>query len=221
MLFNQVMRYVPTLNYLNRMKPTRILEVGSGSVGLAPYWPSPVVGCDVRFPEPPHPNLRGVVASTTALPFCNRAFECVCSLDTIEHLGSEQRMPALAEMSRVAARWVLVAYPAGRLAQWSDRAIQRFYDWRGGACPDWLGEHLRPGFPDGREVPDAARASEWRLTCVGNENVFAHFFFIVMETRAWFYLHAGDFLRKHARLIDLLSVPPCYRQIYFIDKRMS
>lgn len=221
MLFNQVMRYVPTLRYLLRMNPTRILEVGSGSNGLGPYWNRPVTGCDIRFSEPLHSLLQGVVASAEALPFSSNAFECVCSLDMIEHLNPDKRLPALTEMARVASHVVLVAYPAGRGAQWSDRAIMRFYKWRGGQPPDWLGEHLRAEFPDGREVLSLVHNGGWRLSRAGNENLVTHLLGILLETRAWFYYRAGDYVKRHYWLISLLSIGPCYRQMYFLEKPIN
>lgn len=217
MLFNQVMRYLPVLDDLRRKHPARILEVGSGSTGLGPYWKHPLIGCDIRFTDPLHPHLRGVCASATALPFGDAAFDCVCSLDLLEHLRPEERQSALSEMMRVAARWVVVGYPAGRGAQWADRAVQRFYDWRGGTAPDWLGEHLAHALPDGREVHRLAR-THWRITRTGNENLLVHFLGIVLETRAWFYHHAGDMLQRHAWLIAPLSIAPYYRQFYFLER---
>ncbi len=214
MLFNQVMRYLPALALLRSIAPSSILEVGCGAAGLGPYWGGPFVGCDIRFGGPLHANMRGVAASALALPFGDNAFDCVCSFDTLEHIPLAQREGALAELARVASRWVLVGYPVGHSAQLCDRWLEQLYAWRSGSPPDWLVEHRQHAFPDGRAALTLKRYGFQTVSELGNENLLVHLLGIIFETRGWFRRHAGGCLRRWPCLISLLSGPPCYRRLY-------
>jgi hypothetical protein len=52
-----------------------------------------------------------IVASATHLPFRSDSFDCVISVDTIEHIPQSNRGDALVEMKRVARKKVVVHSP--------------------------------------------------------------------------------------------------------------
>ncbi len=220
MLFDQVMRYVLAVRLMREREAATILEIGSGATGLGPYWPRPVVGCDLAFRGTLHPGLRALVASALALPFADCAFDGVCSLDTLEHIPPEQRARALTEMGRVASRWLLVGCPVGRAAQRCDQGLARLYRLRGTPLPEWLAEHGQGPFPRRREVRVAQIAGLKLVAEFGNENVLVHFLGILLETRAWFRRWGGEYLQRHPRLTSLLSLGPCYRR-FFLWARLA
>jgi SAM-dependent methyltransferase len=80
----------------------RRLEVGAGLRPRLPLAGTHFV--DISAPALARLRERGaevVLAPVTALPFPDAAFDLVCALDIVEHVGDDER--ALAELARVAA----------------------------------------------------------------------------------------------------------------------
>lgn len=102
------------------IRPSSILDVGCGegvvTERLARLTGVTTVGVDLgdetlqaEWAERDAALVSFQPASVYELPFDDASFECVCALEVLEHL--ERPQDALAEMSRVAARAVLVSVP--------------------------------------------------------------------------------------------------------------
>ncbi|WP_426688987.1 class I SAM-dependent methyltransferase [Rhodanobacter ginsengiterrae] len=121
------------LDLANRPQPLRMLEVGTGSGGIAHYFGThPQLCCEVDAVDV-HDNrlvtegYRYHQVHDTQLPFADRSFDVVLSNHVIEHVGDEQAQRAhLKELHRVLRpdgvgylavpnRWMLVE-PHYRLA---------------------------------------------------------------------------------------------------------
>lgn len=121
------------LDLANRPQPMRLLEVGTGSGGIAHYFGThPTLHCDVDAVDV-HDNrlvtegYRYHQVSDTQLPFADESFDVVLTNHVIEHVGDERAQHAhLAELHRVLRpdgvgylavpnRWMLVE-PHYRLA---------------------------------------------------------------------------------------------------------
>jgi 2-polyprenyl-3-methyl-5-hydroxy-6-metoxy-1,4-benzoquinol methylase len=104
--------------------PSSVLDVGCGEGVLTEQWaaqlasrtPGRVVGIDLEDPKlaaewatRQHPNLRFAPMLVEALQFADDEFELVAATEVLEHVDDPDR--ALAEMSRVAARHLLVSVP--------------------------------------------------------------------------------------------------------------
>lgn len=59
-MLDQAIRYDGVVRFLRRYGVTRILEVGSGTSGLAAFWSGPVTGVDHRFDGIALPNLTTI-----------------------------------------------------------------------------------------------------------------------------------------------------------------
>jgi hypothetical protein len=167
---DQALRYHGPIEFLTKRRVAEVLEVGSGSSGLAAFWPGPVTGLDLRFDGTPLPNLNVVEGSALELPFEDRSFEAVVCVDVFEHLPNAARPRAFSELQRVARRVVWLAFPAGEAALHTDRAIARLGRMVGRPTPGWLIEHLEGGFPESRETldwPSSGFRRGWRysLSC--------------------------------------------------------
>src|SRR3989344_3039399 len=94
------LRYLPMIWKIQRAQPGLfdVLEVGSGGLGIAPYLKRSVVGVDLVFPPPVHPQLVPVKASAARLPFADNSFAVVVSSDMLEHLSKSDRVAAISEM---------------------------------------------------------------------------------------------------------------------------
>jgi SAM-dependent methyltransferase len=149
---DQALRYARVIDLLHARGATQILEVGSGSSGLAAWWPGPVVGVDLHFNGDPVPNLTTVRASATELPFPDKSFDAVICTDVFEHLPTELRAPAFAEMQRVSAGLVWVAFPSGDHARRADATIHRLLRLLRRDTPGWLIDHEEYGLPSARDA---------------------------------------------------------------------
>jgi len=210
-LLNQLVRYEPVVRLVRELPPGRLLDVGSGSVGVAPWLPPgwAVTGLDASFDDygaAAGPAADGVVrveGDARALPFADAAFDVVLALDLLEHVRPADRARVLAELARVAGRRLIVGCPAGAPALAADRRLGERYARRGEPAPGWLAEHLEHGFPEPEELRAPLARAGGRLRLVGNENVRAH--------EALMRAEAGRVSRLGAQVVEKLLVPAVRR----------
>lgn len=184
--FDHFQRYAGAAKVLRSLgSPVRsILEVGANRQRLlGEFLPdAEVLYTDIE----PQQGPDFVVADATALPFPDGAFEAVVSLDVLEHMPSEVRASAVAEMARVAARVVVIACP---VEDPSTHAAEREADsvWRNyfhGSYP-WLEEHQTYGLVDVAAVEVAFSRAGLRLQRYGQG-----------DTRLWSALMGAHFVKE-------------------------
>jgi SAM-dependent methyltransferase len=90
---------VLTERWAARLEPARVVGVDLEDASLRAHWAQ----------RPERPNLRFGAMSADALGFGDGEFELVAATEVLEHLPDPAG--ALAEMARVAARWLLVSVP--------------------------------------------------------------------------------------------------------------
>lgn len=154
-MLNQLARYSAVLPLVEEVEGRTLLEVGSGSEGVARFaserWSLTV--CDRDFTDygavaVPDDGLRRIEGDVTALPFADCEFDVVLALDLLEHLPGELRHRALAELARVSGGRLIVGCPCGEGALRADRMLARYYAIQPRRTPPWLVEHLDNGFPE-------------------------------------------------------------------------
>lgn len=181
-MLNQLARYGAVMESLASHDGGTLLEVGSGSEGIARFsgdrWNITI--CDRDFSDygstsldAPSDGLERVEGDVLDLPFADRQFEFVVALDLLEHVPSGQRKQALSELARVTNRRLIAGCPCGERALRGDRRLSRYYSLMPKAKPTWLAEHLENGFPEPKDL-EAALAEFGEVTLRPNENCFAH-----------------------------------------------
>ncbi len=147
-----------------------VLDVGCGPHGLSIVAPSAgFAGVDVLFPDVIAPSMVGFRSEPGPLPFADGAFETVVCLDVLEHVPRIDRASFVAELTRVAARRVLIACPSSE-GRWIDDLVRGMYAQRGLAAPVWLDEHDEHGEPTPDEIaefcsaPSGFQARELQMT---------------------------------------------------------
>jgi 2-polyprenyl-3-methyl-5-hydroxy-6-metoxy-1,4-benzoquinol methylase len=134
--------------------PVSVLDVGCGEGVLTEQWAERferVVGVDLDHPalgreweRRRRSNLEFRAADAASLPFAENEFDLVCGVEMLEHLPDPSA--ALAEMARVARRWVLVSTPQEPL--WRILNLLRGAHWRSlgntpGHLNHWSARDLR------------------------------------------------------------------------------
>ncbi len=119
---------------MTELRPSSLLDVGCGeglvTERLARLTGVPTVGVDLgdeTMREHWESRAGGLLtfasASAYELPFDDGSFDCVAALEVLEHL--ERPRDALAEMARVAARYLLASVPREPLWRVSHLAAGR------------------------------------------------------------------------------------------------
>jgi hypothetical protein len=142
-----------------------ILDVGGRTELLARFLPYRVVSVNVDGSG----NLSG---SGCALPFVDSSFTAVVSIDTLEHLPRERRLPFLRECLRVAQRHVVVAAPFGSEGHREyEKRLDSLYRSAYGKPHIYLNEHVRYGLPsmvDLDQFADNLKPANFKCFFAGN-----------------------------------------------------
>lgn len=241
-VLNWAARYLPVVRLLDEIRATSALDVGGGWYGLSWYRRGTAVQADFAFPAPywrppgetwprqPAPSTGApttatrpgvplyVQASASALPFPSRAFDAVVSLDLIEHLPEALRSIAVAEMARVARNTVIIGFPVGRFARWTDAAVEGFFRVMRWQVPAWLVEHRSQVHYPSRETLIGVLPSGWDVTReMKNNNVLAFLAVVIIESVAGRDGKHLPGLGRNWKWPAVLDRGPTYRRIFVLS----
>lgn len=204
---NHLVRFEPVLGLLSEIDAAGgwLLDVGSGSRGigslLPPSWRA--IALDASFddygarPRRGAPSSHQILGDVRGLPFTDRAFDVVVSIDMLEHLPANERPTAIGEICRVARTLAVIACPAGSEALAADRRLAARFREGGRMVPRWLEEHVENGFPELAELAETA-AQFGVVRVLGNESIATHERLIDAEHR----LISGGVLRLACRPLE-------------------
>jgi hypothetical protein len=123
----------------------RVVDLGSGPLGLRAFAPGlDVTGVD-RLPKPEYPGPFVRADVTAPLPFSDGEFDLAYSSSLVEHLPRAARPGFAAEVRRVARGWYVqtpaFSFPLEPhallpVAHWLPPTLRRPY-WRLGVAGDW------------------------------------------------------------------------------------
>lgn len=145
------LRYLPIIDDIKKTYKDgdKILEVGSEITGITTYFQKPVTGVDVAFDySKKNGYLKPVKASAIKLPFPDKSFDYVLSVDMLEHIPKEKRQKTITEMVRVAKYKVYLSFPAGKKSEMVDKQLYDFFLKKRGQEYQYLKEHVDLGLPD-------------------------------------------------------------------------
>ena len=162
-----------------RAAPESVLDVGCGEGVLTAEWAERldggrIVGIDLDDPKlrrewemRERPNLEFRAEEATSLSFADDEFDMASAVEVLEHVPEPEA--TLAEMARVAQRWLLVSVPREPL--WRGLNMARGAYWRAlGNTPGHLNHWSKRGFVSLLErygtVEEARSPFPWSMVLV-------------------------------------------------------
>ncbi len=219
------LRYLPVVRALRESGAGKVLEVGSGDLGLTPYsLDFDLTGVDRAF-EQDNPDMDQVEGSATRLPYDERDFDAVVSVDSLEHIPPDKRDIAVTEIVRTAYRRAVIAVPAGTAAEAQDQHLaERYRRVRGEEYP-FFKDHLENGLPQRDELELLITRALKRTGRKGsfsirkNTNIWLRSFLMKgwISRNCFYYNLTVLGLMPLAGLLSYLNVGPCYRLIAIVD----
>lgn len=203
-----------------------ILEVGAGTNSIGRYLGLPVTAVDLDFPDGRVPRVRRIQGSACSLPFMDKAWDIVCSVDMLEHIPRQDRNLAIGEMVRIARKVVLLAVPVGDKAYMQDIELHHYYERKHSASHQWVKEHVDLGLPKREDISSALKIvaesymREIDIFSYPNVNLKFRSFFMKLSFSSFL-----PFRCLYAALYPLALVPKlfdrgeCYREIFIADLR--
>jgi SAM-dependent methyltransferase len=215
-------RYLRARDILGANPSERILEIGSAGEGFGRYADVTLTAVESRAGgASSRRRVRVVRASGTSLPFRDRGFGAVLSVDVLEHVPPADRPVFLRECLRVAARRLVLIFPSGEAAEEQDRELYAYGDLSSTGPDDMLREHLANGLPAAEEVARLLHASGRPMEIIRGKSMNLRVRRWIM--RRWMgpgvwnlaFYRAGVLLLPFRRRLD---AGPCYRAV--LDVRL-
>jgi SAM-dependent methyltransferase len=206
-------------------RETTILDAGCGEYGLAAFISAKkIVGVDILPTDAKVENFDFVHGSILTLPFPSRSFSIAASVDVLEHLPSELRQKAVAEVVRTARDAVIITFPCGANAREADERFAERLREEGSPLPDWLDEHLRAPYPEAAEVAawiNAEAKTRGRKATISthfSENIAVAEFLRARATKSkYLYLLSNFACGALLPLMPQASEQNAYRAIIFAE----
>ncbi len=169
------LRYLPIIDDLKKnYKPEdKILEVGSEITGITNYFPVEVTGLDVAFDySKKNEYLKPVKGSATQIPFEDKSFDFVLSVDMLEHIPDDLREKVIQEMIRVCRKKLYLSFPCGKKSEEVDQRLHQYFLKKRGQDYQYLKEHVSLGLPNYNHVKSILKSTKgFKLTIKNNTNI--------------------------------------------------
>ncbi len=221
------LRYLPIVSILKKLKliDSKILEVGSGSLGITPYLKRPIDGLDADFSGPKSENLNQIKGTAVDLPFRKNSYDVVISSDTLEHIPVALREKAIDEMLRVARQLVIIVVPTGSLSQKQDRQLHDRFQKVFKKSDKFLSEHVQHGLPKNDEIlvtidkslrnlGKTARVSSKPLLNLTVRKLIMYTW--ISQNKYIYYSYMKGYLFL-IPLLRLANFGNCYRRLFMIE----
>lgn len=220
------LRYLPVVDEIKALKAETpsILEVGCGPRGITPYLRRHIVGVDVAFGPDKSPLITAMQGVCSELPFEDKSFDVVVTVDMMEHVPADLRTACVAEMVRVAKHKVVIAVPVDEASEAHDAKLDALYERVHGQRHPFLVEHAENNLPSDKSMQEAFKTA--MLDRVGTLRLFDNTNLQLRYVLMWLWIKDNWPTRALMRL-SLLLLPlrrfyhfgQCYRKVYVADLR--
>src|SRR3989338_6110613 len=178
-MINQLVRYLPVINFIQNNTHFTICEVGSGSYGIGRFLDINFIGIDTTFDDYSsvvqknnNSKMRQILASADKIPLENSSVGLIFSLDTFEHITEASREQSIKEMLRVSQSHIIIGFPCCENARKIDSALKKFYFFLKRKVPLWLVEHLDNVYPTEYFLDEILQKEGYVFSTIKNENIY-------------------------------------------------
>lgn len=221
------LRYFPVVSAIkkNKLENTKILEIGSGSLGITPYLKKEIDGVDIDFRGPQSKLVNKIKGKADDLPFRKNSYKVVISVDVLEHIKRENREKAIFEMLKVAEKLAVIVVPVGELSEKQDEDLNKLWSRVFSTKDQYLEEHVENGLPKVNEILVAVDRSlrkldkKAKVTSFPNVNLTVRKLLMrtwITKNKLMYYLY----LKGYLLLLPLLknaNFGDCYRRVFVIE----
>lgn len=221
------LRYLPVVSVLNKhhLQNSKILEVGSGSLGITPYLQKPIDGVDIDFSGPQTPLLYKIHGSSLNLPIRKNSYDVAICVDTLEHIEKENRQKAISEIINSAKKIAIIVVPVGNFSEMQDKKLDAYFQKVFGKKNNFLSEHVKNGLPTTDEI---LVILDRVLTSLGKKAKISSFPLLNLKIReilmkTWisnnryiYYLYLKGYLLL-LPLLRLANWGNCYRRMFVVE----
>lgn len=221
------LRYLPVVAAIRRagLTDAKILEVGSGSLGIIPYLKRPIDGVDVDFSGPSTSLLTKIKGNAESLPFRKNSYDVVICVDALEHLPSQNRQKAIYEILRVAKKLAIIVVPVGDFSQNQDKELEILWRKVFGWPNPFLSEHVKYGLPTQDQIlvyidkcrrllKKDIKIKSWPLLNLQVRQLLMRTW--ISKNKLSYYLYLKGYLLL-VPLLALANFGNCYRRIFVIE----
>ena len=221
------LRYSPVVAaiYNAHLEESKILEVGSGSLGITPYFKREIDGVDIDFSGPKSPFLKQIKATAMRMPFKKNSYDVVISVDTLEHIKKEDREEAIFEIVKIAKRMAVIVVPVGALSEEQDMRLANRWSQIFKNRNQFLEEHVENGLPKTDEILTSIDQSLRKLSKTGkitsspNLNLYIRSILMkswISKSKFLYAFYMKGFLLL-LPLLKLANFGACYRRVIVLE----
>jgi len=220
------LRYFPVVSEIKKAKLTssKILEIGSGSLGIIPYLKKPIDGVDIDFSGPKANLLNKIKGSAWELPFKKNVYDVSVSVDVLEHIEPALRERAVFEMLRVAEKLSIIVVPCGEASEKQDKELQTHWNKTFIKRNQFLDEHVTYGLPNTdeilvyidrslRKLDKKAKITSYSNLNLGLRNILMRTW--ITKSKYLYYLYLKGYL-FFLPLLKLSNFGKTYRRVFVI-----
>lgn len=148
------LRYAPVISEINKLRinEPKILEIGSGSLGITPYFKKNIDAVDIDFSGPKSPYINKIKGKAWDLPFKKNSYDITISVDVLEHIPPNLREKSISEIVRVTKRLAIIVVPTSVESEEQDRELHERWNRVFNIKNLFLEEHVKHGLPQADEV---------------------------------------------------------------------
>lgn len=221
------LRYLPVVAAIKKMNlaNSKILEIGSGSLGITPYFQREIDSIDTDFSGLKSPFLKKIKGTAFELPFRKNNYDVAISVDVLEHLPKEKREESILEMLRVAKKLVIIVVPVGEQSEKQDRNLNKLWQKVYRTRYQFLEEHVKNGLPRADEIfvyiDKSLRKLKKKAKVSSSPLLNLKIRYILMRTwisqsRFLYYLYMKGYMLL-VPILQFANFGSCYRRIFVIQ----
>lgn len=221
------LRYAPVISEIKKAKilNAKILEIGSGSLGITPYYKENIDAVDVDFSGPKSPYINRMKGKAWELPFKKSTYDISISVDVLEHIPPELREKTIYEMIRVTKKLAIIVVPTTQESQDQDKKLQTIWNKTFKIKNQFLNEHVKYGLPQAEKllvyIDRSRRSLNKDLSVRSYPNLNLAVRYILMRTwisniKPLYYLYLKGYLIL-VPILKYCNFGKTYRRVFVLE----